>query len=144
MDEACRAAAWHRCRLRAAGAFGDFGRREEMSEAILPEPEVTVPSNPDAEQFYEGAYARIIRSMAVLAAIFTIATEIRFGWRAAGGFLAGCGLATINFLWLKRTVMTLASKILEPKDEKSPKKANLRYVLRYALLAAIAYVIFKS
>ena len=115
-----------------------------MTETFLSEPESSTPSNPAADQFYEGAYSRILRSMAVLAAVFTVAAEIRFDWHVAGGFLAGCGLAALNFLWLKRTVATLASKIIEPKDEKTPKKANMRYVLRYALMAAIAYVIFKS
>jgi hypothetical protein len=112
----------------------------------LSEPEVITPSNPEADKFYEGAYVRIIRSMTVLAAVFTIAAEIKFAWHVAGGFLAGCGLAALNFLWIKKTVFTLATRIVEPPAEgdKPARKPKMRFVLRYALLAGIAYVIFKS
>lgn len=105
---------------------------------------VMIPPSPEAEQFYEGAYARIMRSMAVFAAIFTVAAEFRFGWRVAGGFLVGCGLAVVNFLWLKRTIATLASRIVEPQAETVSKKPTTKWLLRYALFGGIAYVIFKS
>jgi hypothetical protein len=104
----------------------------------------SVPLNPEAERFYEGAYSRIMRSMAVFAAVFTVAADIKFGWRVAGGFLIGCGLAVVNFLWLKRTIATLATKIIEPQAESSSKKPTTKWVLRYALFGGIAYVIFKS
>src|SRR3954471_9574445 len=106
--------------------------------------ESTISPDPEAEQFYEGAYVRIMRSMVVFAVIFTIAAEIKFGWRTAGGFLVGCGLAVVNFLWLKRTIATLASKIIQPQAETASKKPTTKWLLRYALFGGIAYVIFKS
>lgn len=104
-----------------------------------------IPLNPEAEHFYEGAYARIMRSMVIFAVVFTVAAEVCFGWHVAGGFLVGCGMAMLNFLWLKRTVNALAQRIVEPeKAGDPPPKATFKFIVRWGFLAAIAYVIFKS
>ena len=106
---------------------------------------VLIPPDPKAEKFYEGAYARIMRSMVVFAVVFASAAELRFGWRVAGGFIVGCGMAMMNFLWLKRTVYSLAQRIIEPeKPGDPPPKATFKFLIRYGLLGGIAYVIFKS
>ncbi len=115
----------------------------------LPQPQfatqVEVQPDPEAEHFYEGAFSRIMRGMFVLAAAFTIAAEFRFGWHVAGGFLVGCGMAILNFLWIKRTVNALAQRIVEPeKVGDPPPRATFKFMVRWAFLAAIAYVIFKS
>jgi hypothetical protein len=63
----------------------------------------------------------------------------------AGGFLVGCCMAMMNFVWLKRTVNALAQRIIEPeKAGDPPPKATFKFLVRYALLGGIAYVIFKS
>ena len=88
-----------------------------------------------------------MRNMAVLAAIFTIAATVRLGWRVGAGFSIGCGLAAINFLWMKRAIITFAGKMVEakaPGDEKKARKSATRFVARYALVAATLYVIFTS
>ena len=113
--------------------------------ADLPATQTQIPVDPEAEHFYAGAYARIMRSMLVFAGAFAAAAEIKFGWRVAGGFLVGCGMAMMNFLWVKRTVNTLAQRIVEPeKPGDPPPKATFKFLVRYALLGGIAYVIFKS
>ena len=112
----------------------------------MTEPEAINAREFESEHFYEGAYSRIIRTMAVLSASGTIIAWAWYGSRAGIGFLAGCGLAAINLLWLKRTVTILADRTIGAKaaEEKPSRGAVWRFVLRYALFGAIAYVIFKS
>src|SRR5437588_3894073 len=64
--------------------------KQTMSEpdVISPnpsEPDVIIPPNPEADKFYEGAYARIMRNMTVVAVVATLAATIRFGWRVGAG-----------------------------------------------------------
>ena len=86
-------------------------------------------------------------SKAVLATIVTIAATARFGWRVAAGVAIGCGLAAVNFLWMKHAITTFAGKMVQPKapgDEKKARRSATRFVARYALVAVVVYVIFAS
>src|SRR5947208_2107521 len=92
-----------------------------------------------------------MRNMAVVAGVTAVAAFIRFGWRAGAGFLAGCGLAAINFVWMKHAITTFAGKMVEAKahlngggDEKKARKSATRFVARYGLVAVVLYVIFAS
>ena len=57
-----------------------------------------------AEHFYSGALHRIGRFMAVLGPLLVAAAWWRFGVRPAVGFAFGCGIAYVNFHWLKRVI----------------------------------------
>ena len=113
----------------------------------MTESEIIITPNREAEQFYEGAYVRIMRNMAVLAAVLSVAATVRLGWRVGAGFALGCGLAAINFLWMKRAITTFAGRMVQPKapgDEKKARGSATRFVARYALVAVTLYVIFTS
>ncbi len=104
-------------------------------------------SAPDSAQnenalFYEAALTRIPRFMLVLALLFTIPAWLRFGWRMALGFAVGCGIAYVNFHWLKKVVMALADRITQTGQTQSGGGIVLRFLLRYFLIALAAYVIF--
>ena len=101
----------------------------------------TIP--PQAESFYSGAYARIVRFMFVLGVMATIALLLRFGAAVGGGFLFGCAIAFLNFHWLKRVVSALADRATATGERQSTKGVVLRFLLRYFLIAFAAYVIFK-
>ena len=109
---------------------------EEMRMAGLPDPE--------AEKFYDGAYARMSRIMVFVAVVASSGAWARFGWHAAAGVATGCGLAAINFLWMKRTITAFAGRMVEPADAKAQRGSATKFVARYALVGAVAYVIFKS
>jgi len=101
----------------------------------------TIP--PQAESFYSGAYARIIRFMLVLGILATIAVLLRFGPTVAAGFALGCAIAALNFYWLKRVVSALADRATATGERPSSKGVVLRFLLRYFLIALGAYAIFK-
>ena len=101
----------------------------------------TIP--PQAESFYSGAYARIVRFMLALGIVATIAVLARFGMIVAAGFVVGCAIALVNFYWLKRVVSALADRATATGDRQSSKGVVLRFLLRYFLIALGGYAIFK-
>jgi hypothetical protein len=115
---------------------------------LNPESQIFEPTNPEdtkAEQFYAGAYSRILRLMVVIALLFTVGLWVVSGYRLALGFALGCAIAGLNFYWLKRAVSAFADRVTQAAEgEKRSRGAATRFVLRYALIGVLAYVIFKS
>jgi hypothetical protein len=103
-----------------------------VAEEIIPLP----------EEFYSGALARISRLMLILALAGVLAALLGWGWRVALGFACGCGIAQLNFHWLKRVVGALADHMTQAANPKPTKGMVLRFLLRYALMALAAYAIF--
>ena len=73
------------------------------------------------------------------------------GWRWAGGFLAGSILSAFNFHSLHRVVASLADSFFagrrrfrQPFHAPGAAGSAFRIMLRYALIAAAGYAIFKS
>ena len=102
-----------------------------------------------ADDFYSGAVKRIRGFMIVLALALSLAAWWRFGRWAALGFALGCAIAFLNFHWLKRGVSGLADRVTNASLANSPKPQSgkgivARFLLRYVLLGAAAYVILTS
>ena len=73
-----------------------------------------------------------------------IAAGFPYGWRAGLGIVLGAVLSWINFRWLKQGVGALAhlSKAQQGLPQpKVPKSIYAKFIGRYALLIAGAYVI---
>jgi len=104
-------------------------------------PDHPITRSPD--DFYSGAYARIVRFMLALGIVATVAVLVRFGLAVAGGFVVGCAIAFVNFHWLKRVVSALADRTIVADERPSSKGVVLRFLLRYFLIALGAYAIFK-
>jgi hypothetical protein len=96
-----------------------------------------------SEFFYSGALPRITKVMPVLAALGTIALAWRVNWFFALGFALGCGIAYLNFYWLKRVVNALAERVTNARPSERGGGVFARFLLRYALIAATAYAILK-
>jgi len=95
-----------------------------------------------AEVFYSSALRRIRRFMIALALVLSLAAWLRFGWRIALGFFCGCAIAYLNFHWLDRVVTALADRATQSGLKQSSGGVVFRFLLRYFLMAAAAYVIF--
>ena len=95
-----------------------------------------------AELFYSSALRRIRRFMIALALVLSLAAWLRFGWRIALGFFCGCAIAYLNFHWLDRVVTALADRATQSGLKQSSGGVVFRFLLRYFLMAAAAYVIF--
>ena len=112
-----------------------------MTHPMLQLPDHPMTRSPD--EFYSGAYVRILRFMLVLGIGATIAVLLRFGVAVGAGFVAGCAIAFLNFYWLKRVVSALADRATATGERQSSKGVVLRFLLRYFLIAVGAYAIFK-
>jgi hypothetical protein len=94
------------------------------------------------EAFYATVYRRLVWIMIVLVVAGTAAAAIAFHMPMALSFLAGGALAILNFHWLKRTIEAMGGRL--PSRVRSAWGVVLRFLLRYVLIAAVAYVILKS
>ena len=97
---------------------------------------------PETEPFYSGALRRISRFMIAVALVFAVATWLRWGWRLAVGFACGSVIAYLNFHWLERVVSALSDRVTQTGEPQSSKGIVVRFLVRYFLMAAGAYVIF--
>ena len=97
-----------------------------------------------ADDFYSGAVGRIRVFMAALALVLSAAAWWSFGRRSALGFALGCAIAYLNFHWLKRGVSGLADRVTNAGKPQSGSGIVARFLLRYVLLGAAAYVILTS
>ena len=105
----------------------------------------------DPEQaFTETALRRITRGMAALAAAGCLACLILRGWKWGLAYLLGAAASCVNFRWLKSVVYSLGAapdrrSVSRPRCAGTGGRHNARFAilmgLRYALLAAGAYVI---
>ena len=105
------------------------------------QPELSPAQAGASEHFYSGALQRIGRFMAVLAPVLVAAAWWKFGWRPAIGFAFGCAIAYINFHWLKRVIAGFVDRATGAAESQSGQGIVFRFLLRYVLMAAGAYVI---
>ena len=84
---------------------------------------------------FDRAAARIARNMLWLAAAGTLAGWAAAGWRWGAGFLLGAAISMVNYRGLKRLVESLGGKVTG--------HGGFRFVVRFLLLAAVAYVILR-
>ena len=82
--------------------------------------------------------------MLILAPVLCAAAWMKFGLRAALGFLLGCVIAYLNFQWLKSGVSGLADRVTNSGKPHSGKGIIARFLLRYMLLGLAAYAILTS
>lgn len=94
------------------------------------------------EIFYLRTYRRLVWIMAALALLGVPAVWIRYQGSMAMTFAVGSLLAMLNFHWLKRTVEAMGGRFAG--KTRSSWGVVFRFLLRYVLIALIAYVILKS
>ncbi len=100
-----------------------------------------VPTN---EQFTAAALRRIYIGMGVLGLAGSAAALLWKGWRFGAGFAVGAALSGLNFHWLKGAVDALAAAARLPTPRIRAKRVVAKFVLRYALIGAMAYAIFRT
>ena len=88
------------------------------------------------ERLYTGSIGRMTKWMSWLAAAGVVAARIGWGSRAAVGFALGAGGSYGMFHWLHHFVDALSGK-------PARKRVLVLFAMRYLLLGAGLYVIFK-
>jgi hypothetical protein len=108
---------------------------------ICPEP---LPSDQRLHAFNERALTRMFRTLIAVSVLALIPAFWRYGWIGATGFAAGATVSCLNFRALQRSVEALADRIVNRHSQEKGGRIVLRFLLRYGLVAAVAYAIFKG
>ncbi|MBI3896427.1 MAG: ATP synthase subunit I [Acidobacteria bacterium] len=117
----------------------------------MPEPLENASSEipPAEKELLAGVDRRIYRAMGFLAVGGAILCWLWRDWHWGAGFAIGAILSAVNFRWMKAAVEHMA-QAADPTTHSttlarpSARGTVARFVLRYALIGAAGYVIFKS
>ena len=90
----------------------------------------------DAEDIFERTAASVMRTLLLVAMIGSLIALAWGGWQYGLAFALGAAASWLNFRWLRAFVAGLG-------PDGKPSGFMLFLLLRYALLAAAAYVILK-
>ena len=106
---------------------------------------MTDPTTADtpADRFYDGALERIRRFILILGAVGVLVCMIFYERIVTAGFVVGAIISYVNHLWLERVITGLGERITSGQSTERGGVIVARAVLRYAFLAAGAYVIFR-
>jgi hypothetical protein len=118
-----------------------------MADEANPEPSANIeplPSDRPLHAFNQSALKRIFRTLIAVSILALIPAFLRYGYDGAIGFAAGAAVSCLNFRALQRSVESLADRIVNSHSREKGGRIVLRFMLRYILVAAVAYVIFKS
>jgi hypothetical protein len=85
-----------------------------------------------------------MRVMPILALATLPPLLLLWRWPVAAGFAIGALLSIYNFWSLSRSVSALAERITEGQSRESGGRIVAQLLLRYLLIGAAAYAIFKS
>jgi len=93
---------------------------------------------------YERIIPRVLRNM-LLASVLLLAPAFWFyRWAGSIGFAFGAAVSYVNFRSLTRGVDALADRIVNRKSREKGSRIILRFLVRYGLVGAVAYAIFRG
>jgi hypothetical protein len=95
----------------------------------------------NSDDFYSSALERIQRMMVAIGIAGVVTAWALFGWRIGAGFFLGAAIAFLNFHWLKKVVAGIADLTLQSGTPASGRSVVQRFLLRYFLMAVVAFVI---
>ena len=93
---------------------------------------------------YERIIPRVLRNMLVASVLLLGPAFWFYRWPGAIGFAFGAAVSYVNFRSLKLGVEGLADRIVNRSSREKGGRIVLRFVVRYGLVGAVAYAIFKS
>jgi hypothetical protein len=93
---------------------------------------------------YERIIPRVLRNMLVASLLLLGPAFWFYRWPGAIGFAFGAAVSYVNFRSLKLGVEGLADRIVNRSSREKGGRIVLRFVVRYGLVGAVAYAIFKS
>jgi hypothetical protein len=101
------------------------------------------PGAPNDDAFLDRIIPRILRNMLVASVVLIGPAFWFYGAAGAIGFTFGALVSYINFHSLKRGVEGLANRVVNQNSREKGGLIVLRFLLRYGLVAVVAYAIFK-
>ena len=93
---------------------------------------------------YERIIPRVLRNMLVASVLLLGPAFWFYRWAGSIGFAFGAAVSYVNFRSLTRGVEGLADRIVNRNSREKGGWIILRFLVRYGLVGAAAYAIFKS
>ena len=88
------------------------------------------------DDWFGHTVTRLVRLMAAITVLGTLAAGVWRGWKWAAGFAVGAAISGLNFYWLKRLTESLGSSRVR-------RRSAVFLASRYVVLGLIAYVILR-
>jgi ATP synthase I chain len=93
---------------------------------------------------YERIIPRVLRNILVVSVLLVGPAFWFYRWAGSIGFAFGAAVSYVNLRSLTRGVEDLTDRIVNRNSREKGGLIILRFVVRYGLVAAVAYAIFKS
>ena len=93
---------------------------------------------------YERIIPRVLRNMLVFSVLLLGPAFWFYRWAGSIGFVFGAAVSYVNFRSLTRGVEGLADRVVNRNSREKGGRIVRRFVVRYGLVGAVAYAIFKS
>ncbi|MGD0215829.1 MAG: ATP synthase subunit I [Terriglobales bacterium] len=93
---------------------------------------------------YDRIIPRVLRNLLVASVLLLAPAFWFYRWVGAIGFAFGAAVSYVNFRSLTSGVQGLADRIVNRNGREKGGRIILRFLVRYGLVAAVAYAIFKS
>ena len=98
----------------------------------------------DEPSSYDRIIPRVLRIMLVVSVLLLAPAFWFYGWAGLLGLACGAAVSYINFRVLKRGVEGLADRVVNRSSREKGGWVLFRFLVRYGLVGAAAYAIFKS
>ena len=98
----------------------------------------------DELSIYERIIPRVLRNMLVVSVLLLGPAFWFYRWAGSIGFAFGAAVSYVNFRSLTRGVEGLADRIVNRNSREKGGRIILRFLVRYGLVGAVAYAIFRS
>lgn len=93
---------------------------------------------------YERIIPRLLRNILIVSVLLLGPAFWLYGWAGSIGFAFGAAVSYVNFRSLTRGVEGLADRIVNRNSREKGGLIVLRFMVRYGLVAGVAYAIFIS
>jgi hypothetical protein len=96
------------------------------------------------QSLLERIIPRILRNMLVSSVLLLVPAFWFYRWAGSIGFAFGAAVSYVNFRSLTRGVEGLADRIVNRNSREKGGRILFRFLVRYGLVAAVAYAIFRG
>ncbi len=100
--------------------------------------------SPDETAAFERVIPRVLRNILVFSFLLVGPVLWFYRWMGALGFAFGAIVSYVNFCSLTRGVEGLTDRIVNQNSREKGGRIVFRFVVRYLLVAVVAYAIFKG
>jgi hypothetical protein len=115
---------------------------EDLHGPAEPSPASSDESSLDDPSTIERVIPRVMRNILIASVLLLGPVFWFYGWVGAIGFAFGAAVSYVNFYSLKRGVEGLADRVVNRNSREKGGWIVLRFVVRYGLVAIVAYAIF--